>query len=290
LSEYLTTRELAALLRIKERKVYDLASSGEVPCTRVTGKLLFARESIDAWLSGKASGGGVPPERQAVVGGSHDPLLDWALRESRCGLATTFDSSLDGLEMFRRGESIAAGLHVYDADANDWNTPLVEAQLGDSAIVLVGWAKRKRGLITAANPASPIRELSDLRGKRMVPRQAEAGSQILLEILLERAGIDRGSVDWTPLARSELDAVTEVVDGQADACFGLADLARQHGLEFHPVIEERYDLLVDRRAWFSPAWQTFIAFCQSPDFSKRASRLGGYDVSDCLRVRFNGRG
>ena len=37
-SEFLTTQELAALLRIKERKVYDLAAAGQVPCVRVVGK------------------------------------------------------------------------------------------------------------------------------------------------------------------------------------------------------------------------------------------------------------
>ena len=51
MTEYLTTRELADLLRIKERKVYDLAASGEIPCTRATGKLLFEREAINNWLS-----------------------------------------------------------------------------------------------------------------------------------------------------------------------------------------------------------------------------------------------
>ncbi|MGF1626924.1 MAG: helix-turn-helix domain-containing protein, partial [Alphaproteobacteria bacterium] len=50
--DYLTTREVAALLRVKERRIYELAASGELPCRRLTGKLLFARAEIDALLSG----------------------------------------------------------------------------------------------------------------------------------------------------------------------------------------------------------------------------------------------
>ena len=50
MTEYLTTRELAELLRIKERKVYDLAASGKVPCSRATGRLLFPRAEIEAWI------------------------------------------------------------------------------------------------------------------------------------------------------------------------------------------------------------------------------------------------
>ena len=63
LNEYLTTRELADLLRIKERKVYDLVSSGDVPCSRATGKLLFPRKEIDAWLQANASGGSQETKR-----------------------------------------------------------------------------------------------------------------------------------------------------------------------------------------------------------------------------------
>ncbi|MCE3248266.1 MAG: helix-turn-helix protein, partial [Geminicoccaceae bacterium] len=48
--EFLTTKEVAALLRIKERKVYELVSDNAIPVSRVTGKLLFPREMIEAWV------------------------------------------------------------------------------------------------------------------------------------------------------------------------------------------------------------------------------------------------
>ena len=54
--EFLTTRELAELQRIKERKVYELAASGDVPVSRATGKLLFPRQAIDAWIARHSSG------------------------------------------------------------------------------------------------------------------------------------------------------------------------------------------------------------------------------------------
>ena len=138
MSEYLTTRELAELLRIKERKVYDLAASGEIPCSRAMGKLLFPRRAVDAWLVGGGSGL-TRPTRQApaVFLGSHDPLLEWALRESRCGLATFFDGSLDGLHRFNDGEGIASGLHLFDPTTKDWNVPIVRRRFADRPVVLV---------------------------------------------------------------------------------------------------------------------------------------------------------
>src|SRR6056297_2175322 len=117
--EFLTVRELAELLRIKERKVYDLAASGDVPVSRATGTLLFPRRELEAWIASASTGGTPAPAapRPAICLGSHDPLLEWALRQARCGLASFFDGSLDGLDRFRAGEGMAAGLHLHDVQS-----------------------------------------------------------------------------------------------------------------------------------------------------------------------------
>src|SRR3546814_7291058 len=78
---FLTTREVAELLRVKERKVYDLAAAGDIPCRRVTGKLLFPRAEIEAWLARGSTAAAARVLPANIVAGSHDPLLDWAMRE-----------------------------------------------------------------------------------------------------------------------------------------------------------------------------------------------------------------
>ena len=288
-SEFLTTREIAELLRIKERKVYELASGGEIPCSRATGKLLFPRQAVEAWIARRSSGP-LPspvPQRPNVLLGSHDPLLEWALRESRCGLATYLDASLDGIERFAHGAGVATGLHVYVPDADDWNVPLVGRRFARDAVVLIEFAWRDRGLIVAPDAVDGIRRLEDLRGRRIAPRQAEAGSQVLLEHLLQRHGIAASELELTAPARSETDAALAVLDGKADAAFGLPCLARQYQLGFVPLIRERFDLLVDRRAWFEPPLQRLAGFCRSAAFATKAAGLPGYDVAELGRVHFN---
>jgi excisionase family DNA binding protein len=251
--EFLTVPELAALLRVKERKVYDLAASGEAPCIRVTGKLLFPERDVRAWIARSASGGAEsgPAPRPAVLLGSHDPLLEWALRQSRCGLATYLDGSLDGLARFRAGEGVAAGLHLRDAGTGAWNLPRVAEEAAACPAALVGWATRRRGLVTRPESGAP-RGLGDLAGLRVVPRQPESGAQTAFEGLLAEAGMDPAALELTAPARSEQDAIQAVAEGAADAAFGLEALAAPFGLRFAPVLEERFDLLVDRRAWFEP--------------------------------------
>lgn len=288
--EFLTTRELADLLRIKERKVYELAAADEVPCLRVTGKLLFPRGAIEAWLVHHTSGGSetATMQRAQVFAGSHDPLLDWALHESGAGLASYFDGSLDGVERFANGQAIAAGMHVHDPETGQWNVPLVTHRFAHQPVVLVEFTWRERGLIVAPDQTDAPRDVAGLRGRRIVPRQAAAGSQGLLEHLLGQAGVARDEVDLIAPARTETDAALAVLEGKADAAFGLMGLARRHRLEFVPVIRERFDLLVDRRAWFEPPMQRFVAFCQSSTFRDKAAELHGYDVTGLGRVHFNG--
>src|SRR5262249_43363615 len=103
--DLLTTEETAGYLRLSERKLYELVANGAVPCTKVTGKWLFPKAALDRWLAA----GLVVPAALAhapalpIVGGSHDPLLEWALRESGSGLATLPEGSEAGLRRLARG-------------------------------------------------------------------------------------------------------------------------------------------------------------------------------------------
>ncbi len=277
--EFLTVREVAALLRLKERKIYDLAATGALPCSKATGKLLFPAADLRAWIDG-ARTGGAAVRRPDIVLGSHDPLLDWALRR-RCGLASYFDGSHDGLARFSADEGIMTGLHIHDADG--WN---VAAQGCAPDSVLVHFAARSRGLVYRQS-ACKIERLADLAGLRMVPRQAESGTAALFVALASQAGLDVKQVLLAETARTEDEAVQAVARGDADATFGLASVAHDYGLAFLPVIEERFDLLVDRKAWFDPALQKFWAFCRTDSFRCRAQGLKGYDVCDLGQVIWN---
>lgn len=288
--EFLTTKELAELLRIKERRVYDLASSGEVPCSRATGKLLFPRKAIDQWLVEHGSGFSAlrRKERPVVMVGSHDPLLEWALREARSGLASLFDCSADGLSRFKEGEALAAGMHIYVAKGKLWNVPVVIEEIEFRRAVLVEWAWRQRGFLVAAGNPKNIEGWADLKGVRIAGRQKGAGSTILMQQLAEEAGVAAGSLKIKSEERSEVDCALAVLEGKVDAAFGMACHAKQFQLDFVPVIDERYDLLVCRKGWFDGPFQALIEFTRNKKFIEKAKSLGGYDVSGQWQVRYNG--
>src|SRR5262249_7771416 len=116
--QLLTTSEAAAYLRLKERKIYEMVAEGAVPCTKVTGRWLFPKAELDHWLASSVlrPPGAVRPEPAPIVSGSHDPLLEWALRESGSGLATLAAGSEAGFTRFVAGDALAAAIHLHSLD------------------------------------------------------------------------------------------------------------------------------------------------------------------------------
>ncbi|MFC7704357.1 substrate-binding domain-containing protein [Plastorhodobacter daqingensis] len=286
----LTTAEIAAYLRVKERTIYEMVNRQTIPFTRVTGKLLFPRRLIDAWVEAQtehpAGGPAAPPP---IYAGSNDPLLEWALRESGSGLAVLASGSGEGLAALAEGQAVLAGCHLLDPESGEYNLPAVRARLS-GGIVVIHWARREQGLLVAPGNPLGITDLSDVaaRGLRLARRTAGSGSERLLDVLLTRAGLTPMAVQ--PAARrvaTHADLATMVATGEADCGLGLKAVAGPLG--FLPLIaDECFDLVLRRRDYFEAPVQALLRFARGPDMAARAARLGGYDLTDLGAVRWNG--
>ena len=292
MNPFLTTREVADLLRVKERKIYELVAEQEIPVSRVTGKMLFPRDLVEAWVRRRVEFAGVafdlaPPP--PVLAGSHDPLLEWALRESGSEIATFFGGSIDGLSRMTARQAFAAGMHVFDPQTGEFNRGLVADEFAGQPVVLIEWAWRTQGLVVASGNPRGLASAADLAGVRFVPRQPEAGSYLLLRHLVAEAGIDLETIAMLePPARTEADVAQHVLEGRADAGLAVETVARMHRLDFIPLFRERYDLLVWRREYFEAPMQRLLAFCANAAFRRRATEIGGYDLAGLGTVRYNG--
>jgi excisionase family DNA binding protein len=291
--ELMTTKEVAAYLRIKERKVYELVSARRIPCSRVAGKWLFPKVLIDLWVVQNSEGSSnrnAALDRPPIVGGSHDPLLEWCVRESGCELATMFNGSLDGLQRFANATVLCCGLHVFDPDTADYNWSIARHTLAGLDIVLIEWAWRQQGLIVAAGNPQNIRGLADLQNGaiRLVGRQEGAGSRLLFEHLLQQQHLEPATLHFiAPPMRSETELALAIRDGKADAGFGIAAVARQCRVDFVPLHRERYDLVIRRWEYFEPPFQRLLAFTRTPLFGEKAAELGGYDITGIGHVTYN---
>jgi len=283
LSQYLTTKEVAALIRSTERKVYDLVARNQIPFHKNTGKLLFPREEIKHWLEA----GKKPMTPPPTLAGSHDPCLEEVMRLSEIQIATLWNGSSKGLDLIEQGQAAISALHIYDTSEDAWNIPAIRQRFANANVVLIEWAKRQRGIMIAPHLKDQITCFTDIIGKRISVRQKGSGSQILFDHLLSQHGIKTDKEIFTAEKHTELEAALSLIDGTADVAFGLQYLASKYQLGFLPLIDERVDLLVSRQFYFEDPFQQFLTFCQDSNFTNITSAYSGYDFSNFGKIHFN---
>jgi putative molybdopterin biosynthesis protein len=292
MAELLTTEEAAQYLRLSERKLYELIAAGALPCTKITGRWLFPKLALDRWLtSGLVTPAAIRLQpRPPIVGGSQDPLLDWALRDSGCGLASLPEGSESGLRRLARGEVIAAAIHLHRLAGNDEtaNAEAVAQAPGLHDAVVIGFVRREQGLVVA--PGNPL-GLTDIgrvaqTRARMAQRPAGAGAQLLLVALMGRAGIAADALALVkPVCPTGPDLGQAVRSGRADCGIASRSVAHAAGLGFVPLIWERFDLVLHQRDYFLPGPQALFEHIRKPAFRAQAAELQGYDVAEAGRVR-----
>ena len=296
--QLMSTKEIADYLRLKERKIYDMVAHDEIPHSRISGKLLFPRTLVDEWVKQSTNGAALVAVRNApaVIAGSSDPLLEWAVRESRCGLATMTYGSMDGVDRLINAGACAAAMHIpspirsTDSQDQDRNVALASERLSHLDCVLLEWAKREQGLVIAAGNPHQINKLSDLKKAklRVIFRQPGAGSYLLFLQLLTEAGIDPAKLKiLQPAAQTEMEIASAILDGRADTGLAVRAVAQQFHLDFIPLTVERLDIAVLRPSYFDAPWQTLMAFTAKPAFQRYAKSLAGYDIQRLGAVMWN---
>src|SRR5262245_57822111 len=293
--DLMTVTEIADYLRVRERTIYELVRTQRIPSCKLSGKLLFPKRLIELWVAQSADYPQAATHLAApppVIAGSHDPLLEWAARESKCGLAILVDGSLGGMQSLLAGHAVACGIHLIDPASGDYDASTQANKLVGLDFVVIEWARRRQGLIVAQGNPARLGSISDLKkpGVRIVTSQEGSGSALLFAKL----GADAGFVVVDVIVAgagvsSEADIASAVREGKADAGLSIEAVARGQGLDFVPLQWERFDLIVRRVEYFEPPLQRLFAFARSEQFRQRARSLGGYDITNSGIVIFNGR-
>ncbi len=232
----------------------------------------------------RATGGGGDP-RELRIAGSDDPLLGWLARETGC--EAQFVGSYGGLWALQRREADAASLHLFDAEANDYNTPFLRHLLPESDWVLVNLAWRENGMIVARGNPRRVTAVGDLLREdlRFVNRQRGAGTRALLTHALRAGAIDPSSIPGWDNSVASHDAVARaIVLGLADVGPGLRAVAAAWDLDFVPLAQERYDIALPREVLDAAACRRLMAVLRGRSFRSEARRHAGYDLRDCGRI------
>jgi putative molybdopterin biosynthesis protein len=254
----------------------------EVSEVRRTGKVTekFYRAKSGAFLLQEIvlPKGGKPA---IVFSGSHDLALEEiaAHLNKHVTLLTLPVGSLDGLVNLRQGLCQISGAHILD-ETGEYNTPTVRHLFPDRNVELVTLAYRTQGLILAAGNPKGIRQVADIarRGVKFINRNAGSGTRLWLDMELKKQKVETSQINGYEVeVKTHSQAAALVATKKADASIGLQAAAHQHGLDFVPLFEERYDLILPREN--EKALAPLLDYLQTAAFRTELNSLTGYNAS-----------
>lgn len=217
--------------------------------------------------------------------GSHDLTLDLmaqflVVRDRRLTSANV--GSQGGLVALRRGEAHLGGSHLLDPETGEFNVRYIRDYLPDTPVKLVTLVGRQQGLLVRPGNPLGIHSLEDLARPdvRFMNRQRGAGTRVLLDYHLGRLGIDPATIQGYALEEyTHLAVAAAVSSGRADCGLGIAAAAQALGLDFLPLFQERYDLVIPEAYYLSPLLAPLFDVLADQVFRQAVAALPGYDVA-----------
>ncbi len=216
--------------------------------------------------------------------GSHDITLDLmaqflAAKDRRFVSANV--GSQGGLVALRRGEAHLAGSHLLDPETGDYNLRFVREYLPGIAVKIIALVGREQGLLVQRGNPRRLQTLGDLtrEGVRFINRQRGAGTRVLLDYHLDLLGVAPQSIQgYNQEEYTHLAVAAAVSSGRADCGLGIAAAAQALDLDFVPLFQERYDLVIPAPIFAAELLAPLLDLLQKPAFRNAVAALPGYDV------------
>jgi putative molybdopterin biosynthesis protein len=217
--------------------------------------------------------------------GSHDLTLDllaeFLSQHDRRFISANVGSQA-GLVALRRGEAHLAGSHLLDPQTGEYNIPYLRQYVPGIPLRLIALVKREQGLLIRRGNPKQIRTLADLSRTdvHFVNRQRGAGTRVLLDYHLNLSGISPELIQgYNQEEYTHLGVAAAIKSGRADCGLGIAAAAEALDLDFIPLFQERYDLVMPKEYAEGELLAPLFNVLKEHDFRKAVAAMKGYDVS-----------
>ncbi|KPK27961.1 MAG: LysR family transcriptional regulator [Desulfobacterales bacterium SG8_35_2] len=234
-------------------------------------------------------------ENTLVFIGSHDNILDVLanlLHRLRpiCRLSSAHVGSMGGIMAIRRGEAHLAGTHLLDENTGEYNVSFIKKFLPGVPLQLINLTYREQGLLVPKGNPLAIKGFEDLtrKGIRFINRQRGAGTRLLTDMYLKRLKIQPEQVNgYEREEYTHMNVASAIASNNADTGLAIRASAVALDLDFIPVAQERYDLILPKVFLDDPKVLALLQTIRgNKEFQRTVENLGGYDLRDCGSVMF----
>lgn len=227
--------------------------------------------------------------------GSHDNILDLLanqLHKSRpiVRISSAHVGSMGGIMAIKRGEAHIAGSHLLDEKTGEYNISFVKRFLKGLPLQLINLCYREQGLIVAKGNPKNIKNFQDIAEHKhtFINRQNGAGTRLLTDKVLRDENIDPATIiGYGHEEYTHMSIAASVANGSVDAGLGIRAAANALDLDFVPVAEERYDLIVPRVHLEDAKVASVLELIRTnTEFHNAIMALGGYNLRDSGKVMY----
>lgn len=260
---------ISSLVRADGLAVLPRGSQGKPAGAEVDVRLYRSREEIDSTI---------------FVTGSHDITIDILaqfLYQQGRRVAAANVGSLGGLVALSRGEAHLAGSHLLDPQTGEYNLSYIGQYLPGVPVQVVALVGRSQGILVRKGNPKHIQSLEDLVRPQVtfVNRQRGSGTRMLLDYQLTEQGISAGDIrGYQDQEYTHLAVGAAIASGRADCGLGIAAVTASLDLDFIPLFEERYDLIIPLEYAQSSLLQPLLALLADEKFKGMVAGLPGYQV------------
>lgn len=304
--ESYTTDDIARLLKVSKLTVYDLIKKGELQAYRVGRQMRIDPEQLALYKQRSREGSNQLTEeriaektnlitenpKQVVISGQ-DRSLDIVARylEDQNGRYEPLRSqrgSLDGLMSLYQNERQIVSTHLFAGDSHSYNIPYIKRLLVSHSFILIHLVKRTAGLYVQKGNPHHLTSWEHLSksGIRMINRERGSGARVLLDEQLRVHDINPQVLSgYDRVETSHLAVASAVSIGDADVGVGIEQVASLANIDFIPLIQENYDLVLIKNKANAQLIQDLRKILQSDKIKTELTALG-YDTTEIGRIQF----
>lgn len=280
--EILSAKDLSKYLKINEKKIYKLVQESKLPHVKIGGKIAFSKELIDKWILESTE-----KEKNIFIAGSDDVLLRRIIDmyNSSNHASTIFYApvgSMNGLKILKNGGATMSCVHILDIEKREYNVSYLERYLSKNAHVVLHLFVREQGIYLQKGNPKGIRTIGDIASKKatFVNRKKGSGTRLLFDYLLFEKKLDSSEIlGYKDEVESHFQAGLHVLKGNADVSFGIRNIAYTLELDFIPLFNEHFHMVIPEEHYCSQFVKSFLSSFEQSVFLSHIKDFAGYDIA-----------